>query len=79
MNAQNVLSLNFYSDVQQGVINFVAAALLIVFVDKPLWRAISITTIAMMVIILVIDSNAKARIDAYHKALELVEEAGLLK
>ena len=47
----------------------VAAALLIVFVDKPLWRAIGITTIGMMAIILMVDSNANARVEAYHKEL----------
>ena len=50
------------------------AALLIVFIDKPLWRAISITTIAMMAVILFVDSNANSRIEAYHKQLELVDE-----
>jgi len=49
----------------------VAAALLIVFVDKPFWRAISITTIAMMAVILFVDSNANSRIETYHKQLEL--------
>ena len=52
----------------------VAAALLIVFIDKPIWRAISITTIAMMVVILVIDSNANARIKAYNKQLLSIEK-----
>jgi len=52
----------------------VAAALLIVFVDKPLWRAIAITTIALMVVILLVDSNANARIVNYHEQLELVGE-----
>lgn len=47
------------------------AALLIVFVDKPLWRAIGITTIAMMVVILFVDSNANARITKYHDQLLL--------
>ncbi|MBX2846127.1 MAG: hypothetical protein KTR13_07925 [Saprospiraceae bacterium] len=42
-----------------------AAALLIVFVDRPLWRAIAITTIAMMAVILLIDSNASARMQEY--------------
>ena len=51
----------------------VAAALLIVFVDKPNWRAIGITTTAMLVVIMVIDFNANARIEAYSKQLELVE------
>lgn len=50
----------------------VVAALLIIFMDKPMWRAIGITTIAMMVCILVVDSNAHSRMEAYHKQLELV-------
>lgn len=52
----------------------VVAALLIVFIDKPSWRAASITTIAMMVVILLVDSNAKARIEAYKEQLELVNK-----
>ena len=51
----------------------VAAALLIIFIDKSTWRAICTITIAMMVVILLVDSNAKARIEAYHKQLVLVE------
>lgn len=50
------------------------AALLIIFIDKPIWRAISITTIAMMVVILLVDINANARIETYHKQLVLVEK-----
>ncbi len=49
-----------------------AASLLLIFVDRPIWRAIGITTIAMMVIILFVDSNANARIETYHK--QLLEE-----
>jgi len=52
----------------------VVAALLIIFIDKPIWRAISITTIAMMVVILLVDNNANARIEAYHEQLLLVEK-----
>ena len=54
----------------------VAAALLIVFIDTPLWRAIGITTIFMMVIIISIDSNAHARAEVYHKQLLTVEKQG---
>lgn len=50
------------------------AALLIVFVDKPVWRATSITIIAMMVVILLVDSNANARLESYSKQLEVVDE-----
>ena len=52
----------------------IVAALLIVFVDKPLWRAIGITTIAMMVVILIVDSNAMARIQTYRNQLDLVDK-----
>lgn len=52
----------------------VVAALLIIFIDKPIWRAISITTIAMMVVLLLVDSNANARIETYNKQLMLVEQ-----
>ncbi len=54
----------------------VVASLLIVFVDSPTWRAISITTIAMMVAILFVDNNADARIKAYKKQLESVSGLG---
>lgn len=49
----------------------VVAALLIVFIDKPVWRASAITTIAMLVVNLLIDGTAKARIDVYSEQLEL--------
>ncbi|MEM6831651.1 MAG: hypothetical protein AAF551_14165 [Bacteroidota bacterium] len=45
------------------------AALLILFVDKPIWRAISITTIALMLCMIWVDSIAKARLEAYHQKL----------
>lgn len=74
--ARTKQSMNEYSLIVFKVIPFimVAAALLIVFVDKPFWRAISITTIAMMVVILLVDSNANARIEAYHKQLTSVQK-----
>lgn len=51
----------------------VVAALLIIFVDKSIWRAISITTIAMMVVLLLVDINANARLEAYHQELVSVQ------
>ena len=51
----------------------IVAALLIIFINTPTWRAISITTIAMLTVILLIDGTAQARIEAYHKELKLVE------
>jgi hypothetical protein len=52
----------------------VVAALLIIFIDKPTWRASMITTIAMMIVILLVDGTAHARIEAYSKQLELADQ-----
>jgi ABC-2 type transport system permease protein len=52
----------------------IVAALLIVFVEKPIWRASAITTIAMMAVILLIDGTAKSRIEAYNEQLEQVAD-----
>lgn len=49
-------------------------ALGIIFIDKPIWRASMITTIAMLVVILLIDGTAHARIDAYKQTLLSVEK-----
>ncbi|MFY0606805.1 MAG: hypothetical protein JXR10_08820 [Cyclobacteriaceae bacterium] len=49
------------------------AALLIIFVNTPTWRAIGITTVAMMMVILLIDGTAHARIDAYYQQLKSIE------
>ena len=49
----------------------ILSALLFIFVDKPIWRAISITTIAMMAVIIAVDSNANERIKAYNQQLVL--------
>ena len=51
----------------------IVAALLILFINTPTWRAISITTIAMLIVILLIDGTAHARIEAYHHELKLVD------
>lgn len=69
-------SMNEYQTIVFKVIPFIilTAAMLIVFTDKPLWRAISITTIAMMVVILMVDSNANARIENYHNQLIAAEK-----
>lgn len=47
----------------------IIAALLIIFANTPSWRAISITTIAMLIVILLIDGTAYARINDYNKQL----------
>ena len=43
----------------------ILAALIIAFIDIPIWRAIAITTIALMVCVIFIDSNARSRMEAY--------------
>lgn len=52
----------------------IVAALLIIFISTPTWRAISITTIAMMIVILLVDGTAYARIAAYKEQLELANK-----
>lgn len=54
-----------------------ACALILLFFDSPMWRASAITTIFMLVVILLVDGNAHARIDSYHEELLLVEKKGL--
>jgi len=44
-------------------------AMVIFFVQKPVWRASMITTMAMLVVILLIDGTASARIEAYQGQL----------
>jgi ABC-2 type transport system permease protein len=51
----------------------IVAALLILFINTPTWRAISVTTISMLIVILLIDGNAQSRIENYHKELKLVD------
>jgi len=52
----------------------VVAALLIIFVGKPIWRAICTTTIAMMMVILLVDNNANARLESYNDQLLEVQK-----
>ena len=51
-----------------------ACALVLIFLNKPGWRASMITTIAMLVVILLIDGTAHARIEAYKEKLILAEK-----
>lgn len=68
-------SLNDYKTIIFKIIPLIIilAALIIIFVDKPMWRAIGITTIGTMVVILIVDGNAHARTQDYHQRL-LVEK-----
>ncbi|MUU78946.1 hypothetical protein [Winogradskyella endarachnes] len=45
----------------------------IIFLDNPKWRASLITTIAMLIVILLIDGTAHARINNYKNQLETVK------
>lgn len=54
----------------------IACAALLIFVDGPIWRASLITTIAFMIIIAIVDSNAAARGDIYLDALAEAKKAG---
>ncbi|MEN8858168.1 MAG: hypothetical protein ABF260_08915 [Flavobacteriaceae bacterium] len=61
-------------------ISIMVAALLILFVNTPTWRAISVTTITMLIVILIIDGTAHSRIENYHTELKLVDiENGIKK
>ncbi len=60
-------------------IMIIVAALLILFVNTPNWRAISITTIAMLTVILLVDGTAHSRIEAYHKELKLMDVENEIK
>lgn len=51
-----------------------ACALVLMFVNTPIWRASMITSIAMLVVILLVDGTASARIDNYNKQLVAVEK-----
>lgn len=52
----------------------IACALVILFVSTPIWRASMVTTIAMLVVILLVDGTAYARIDGYNKQLLIAEK-----
>lgn len=46
-----------------------ACALVLLLVNTPIWRASMITTIAMLVVILLVDGTAHARIESYYQQL----------
>ena len=48
----------------------IVAALLILFFNSTTIRTISITTIAMLIIVLLIDGTAHSRIESYNKSLK---------
>ncbi|MBC3845563.1 hypothetical protein H8K90_04140 [Winogradskyella echinorum] len=68
-------TLNEYKTIVFKAIPIIIAvcALVIIFLNTPIWRASMITTIAMLVVILLVDGTAHGRIDAYNKQLLLIK------
>ena len=52
----------------------IATALLIMFSQAHLWRAIGITTILLMTLLMLVDSNTDARNTAYHQQLQTARQ-----
>ena len=52
----------------------IAATLLIMFSQTPLWRAIGVVTILLMTLLMLIDSNTDARNTAYHQQLQMAKQ-----
>ncbi len=65
-------TLKEYKNVVFTAIPFiiVACALVLYFVNIPIWRASMIITIAMLTVIMLIDGLAHARIEVYHQQLQ---------
>ena len=53
----------------------IVAALIIAFVSAPVWRASATTAIAMLIVILLVDGTAHARIEGYYQRLLAAESA----
>ncbi|TDL89398.1 hypothetical protein [Meridianimarinicoccus aquatilis] len=68
--------LNAYRIAVFRVIPLIIAAcgLAILYFETPLWRTSLITTIAMMAVILVVDTNANARLEGYRGQLASTEK-----
>ncbi|APY10161.1 hypothetical protein BWZ22_02440 [Seonamhaeicola sp. S2-3] len=69
-------TLNEYKTIVFKVIPIIVAscALVIIFLNTPIWRASMITAIAMLTVILLIDGTAHGRIDNYNKQLLLAKK-----
>ena len=52
----------------------ILAALVIIFINTPLWRAIGVTTIAMLVILMLVDGTAWDRIKEYKEKLVMIHK-----
>lgn len=68
-------TINSYTNVAFRVIPLIITlcAVLIIFLHAPIWRASLITTIAILAVIMVVDTNANARLVAYKAKLLQVE------
>lgn len=68
-------SLKEYKNIVFRIIPLIiaVAALLIYYMDHPIWRASCITIVAMMLVILLVDSMANARLETYHEQLKQEE------
>ena len=69
-------TLKEYSTIVFTAIPLIIAscAIGIMFLKTPIWRASLITIIAMLVVILLIDGTASARVEAYNQQLMSVEK-----
>lgn len=52
----------------------ILCSLIILFMNKPIWRASAITAMAMLIVILLIDGTASARVENYNKQLMIVDK-----
>ena len=67
-------TLNEYTTVFKVIpILIILAALLMLFFHTPIWRAVSITSIAMLIVILFVDGTAYARMETYHNELNMMD------
>jgi len=69
-------ALNEYRTIVFKAIPIIIAvvSLLIIFLKTPTWRAACISTIAMLVVILLVDGTAKDRIEVYKEQLEILSK-----
>lgn len=52
-----------------------SCALLVIFMNGPIWRASLICIIAMMAVIMIIDTNANARLEVYKDKLVVADQS----
>ena len=72
-------TLREYTVVFKIIPILIIVAALLLFINTPTWRAISITTIAMLTVILLVDGTAQSRIENYHKNLKMMNASNEIK